>query len=282
MTNPKNRNNVMTISPTARVHPEAIIGKNVQIEDFAIVDKDVVIGDGTRIGSNAILYAGTRIGRDCSIFPGAVIAGEPQDLKFKGEYSIVEIGNRTTIREYATINRGTSSKGITKIGDDCLLMAYSHIGHDSEIGNNCVISNSVQIAGEVVIEDWAIVGGMSAIHQFCRIGTHAMVSGMTGVLADVAPYTKVFGVPARYVGINLVGLRRRGFSHEQISTIHDVYRLLFQNGMNTSQALDYIRFNLPDSAEKELIMHFASHSHRGIIRTSGQEAESEQVKVERY
>lgn len=256
----------MSISRLADIHPDAILGKNVIVEAFAKIDNDVVVGDDTWIGTNVSLFPGTRIGAHCKVFPGAVIAGLPQDLKFRGEYSTVEIGDHTTIREYVTINRGTALDGVTRVGSHTLLMAYSHIGHDTLVGDHCVIVNSVQIAGEVVVEDWAVVGGMSAIHQFCRIGTHAMVSGMSGVLLDVAPYTKVFGVPAEYVGINSIGLKRRDFSREQIENIRDIYRVMFQQGLNTSQALEYIDQNMPDSDERNQIVHFLKNSKRGFIK----------------
>lgn len=213
-----------TISPRAEVHPEAIIGKNVRIDAFATIHHDVIIGDNCWIGSNAAIYPGARLGKSCKVFPGAVISAEPQDLKFDGEYSTVEIGHDTTIREYVTINRGTAARGITSVGNHTLLMAYAHLGHDVAVGNHCVISNSVQLAGEVIVEDWAVIGGMSAVHQFCRVGTHAMVSGMSGVLSDVAPFTKVFGVPVTYMGINVTGLKRRGFdkTHKLITFIRSI------------------------------------------------------------
>lgn len=254
------------ISPRAEIHPDAIIGNNVIVEAFAKIDKDVFIGDGTLVASNAIIYPGARIGSHCKIFPGAVISAEPQDLKFKGEYSTVEIGNHTTIREYVTINRGTAAKGVTKIGDHSLLMAYTHLGHDSEIGNHCVIVNNVQIAGEVVIEDWVVIGGMSAIHQFCHIGQHAMVSGMTGILSDVAPYTKVIGMPASYMGINYLGMKRRGFTKKQIDAVHDAYRIIYQNGLNTTQAVEYMQMCLDPSEEMDEIISFIRNSKRGIIK----------------
>lgn len=254
------------ISPRAEIHPEAVLGKNVVVEAFAKIDKDVVIGEGTWIGANATIYPGARIGKECKIFPGAVIAAVPQDLKFRGEYSTVEIGDNTTVREYVTINRGTASKGFTKVGNNTLLMAYTHLGHDTEVGNNCVIANSVQIAGEVIVEDWAVIGGSSAIHQFCRIGTHAMVSGMAGVLSDVAPFTKVFGVPAAYMGINYTGIKRRGFSKEQTAAIHEVYRAIYQRGLNISQAVEYINTYLSPSEERDLIVEFIKGSQRGIIK----------------
>jgi UDP-N-acetylglucosamine acyltransferase len=254
------------ISDKAEVHPGAIIGENVCIEAFAKIDNDVVIGDNTWIGSNVTIYAGARLGNNCKVFPGAVISAEPQDLKFQGEYSTVEIGNNSTVREYVTINRGTAAKGVTRVGQHTLLMAYTHLGHDVEVGNHCVISNSVQLAGEVVIEDWVVVGGMSAIHQFCRIGAHAMVSGMSGVLSDVAPFTKVFGVPVSYMGLNVIGLRRRGFTKEQIDHIHQIYRAIYQGGLNMSQALEHIKLYLDPSPERDQIISFIENSRRGIVK----------------
>jgi UDP-N-acetylglucosamine acyltransferase len=259
---------VQLISNRAEIHPDAKIGNNVTVEAFAKIDKDVVIGEGTWVGSNAIIYRGARIGRECKIYPGAVISAEPQDLKFKGEYSTVEIGDRTTVREYVTVNRGTAARGITSVGSDTLLMAYSHLGHDVEVGNHCVVSNSVQLAGEVVLEDWVVIGGMSAVHQFCRIGAHSMVSGMSGVLSDVAPFTKVFGVPVNYIGINVIGLRRRGFSREQIDNIHEIYRAIYQQGRNISQALEYVQTYLDPTPEMGQIISFIKASKRGIVKNA--------------
>lgn len=256
------------ISPRAEIHPEAILGKGVVVEAFAKIDKDVIIGEGTWVAANAIIYSGARIGKECKIFPGAVIAGVPQDLKFKGEYSTVEIGDHTTIREYVTVNRGTASRGVTKVGSHTLLMAYTHLGHDTIVGDYCVIANSVQIAGEVEVGDWAIVGGSSAIHQFVRIGAHAMISGMSGVLSDVAPYTKVFGVPAAYMGINYVGLKRRGYSKEQIDIIHDAYRAFYQRGMNATQALEYMVEYIEPTVELAEIINFIKTSKRGVIKNN--------------
>lgn len=256
------------ISPRAEIHPEAILGKGVVVEAFAKIDKDVIIGEGTWVAANAIIYPGARIGKQCKIFPGAVIAGEPQDLKFKGEYSTVEIGDHTTIREYVTVNRGTASRGVTKVGSHSLLMAYTHLGHDTFVGDHCVIANSVQVAGEVEIGDWAVVGGSSAIHQFVRVGAHAMISGMSGVLSDVAPYTKVFGVPASYMGINYVGLKRRGFEKEQIDIIHEAYRMFYQGGMNATQALEHMVEHLEPTVELAEIINFIKTSKRGVIKNN--------------
>ncbi|MFO8002115.1 MAG: acyl-ACP--UDP-N-acetylglucosamine O-acyltransferase [Marinilabilia sp.] len=256
------------ISNRAEIHPEAKIGKEVKVEAFAKIDEDVVIGDGTWIGANATIYPGARIGKNCKIYPGAVVSAEPQDLKFQGEYSTVEIGDRTTVREYVTVNRGTAARGVTSVGNDTLLMAYTHLGHDVEVGNNCVVANSVQLAGEVVIEDWAVIGGMSAVHQFCRIGAHAMVSGMSGVLSDVAPFTKVFGLPVAYMGLNVVGLRRRGFSREQIDNIHEIYRVIYQDGRNVSQAIEHIQAYLDPTPEMGQITSFIKASKRGIVKNA--------------
>ncbi|HJX71121.1 MAG TPA: acyl-ACP--UDP-N-acetylglucosamine O-acyltransferase [Bacteroidales bacterium] len=254
------------ISRKAEIHPDAIIGKNVTIESFARIGKGVTVGDGSWIGSNAIIYEGATLGKNCKVFPGAVISAMPQDLKFKGEQSFVEIGDNSVIRESVTVNRGTASKGVTKIGNNCLLMAYVHIAHDCILGNYCILSNGVQIAGEVEIDDWAIIGGMSTIHQFCRIGKHAMISGMSGVLSDVPPFLKAAGIPVVYQGINYVGLKRRGFSKEMIDEIHSIYRILYQEKYNTSQAVEYIEKNFNQSQIQEEILSFIKSSERGIIK----------------
>ena len=254
------------ISPKAEVHADAIIGENVVIEAFAKIDKDVIIGDGTWIATNAAIYEGARIGRNCKVFPGAVISAIPQDLKFKGEKSFVEIGDNNVIRECVTINRGTAAKSVTKIGLNNLLMAYSHVAHDCIIGNCCILSNGVQIAGEVEIDDWAIVGGMSTIHQFCKIGKHVMISGMSGILSDVPPFIKAAGIPVIYQGINYVGLKRREFSKEEIDNIHNIYRVIYQEKLNTSQAVEFIEKNIADSPQKTEIIAFIKSSKRGIIK----------------
>ena len=195
--------------PLAYVHPESQVADNVVIEPFVTIDKDVVIGEGTRIGSNATILPGTRIGKNCRIFPGAVIGAVPQDLKFRGEYTTVEIGDNTTIRECVTVNRGTSARNKTVIGSNCLIMAYVHIAHDCIVGNNVILVNSTQLAGEVIVDDWAIIGGMSAIHQFVHVGPHVMISGGSLVRKDVPPFIKAGREPLSYVGINSIGLRRR-------------------------------------------------------------------------
>ncbi len=255
------------ISLKAEVDTDAKIGRNVTIDSFTKIEKDVEIGENTWIGSGVIIYDGARIGKNCKIFPGVVIAAIPQDLKYNGEKTTVEIGDNTTIREYATINKGTFAKNVTKIGNNCLFMAYSHVAHDCIIGNNCIISNSVQVGGEVEIDDWASIGGMTAIHQFCKVGKHAFVSGMSGILSDVPPYVKVAGIPVQYHGINYVGLKRRDFTKVQIDNIHSIYRIIYQNGLNTSQAIEHIESEIDDSDEKKEIISFIKSSSRGIIKS---------------
>ncbi len=252
--------------PLAYIHPDSNIADNVVIEPFTTIDKNVSIGEGTWIGSNVTIMEGATIGKNCRIFPGAVISAIPQDMKFQGEKSSVEIGDYTTIREFVTINRGTKSKGKTIVGNHSLLMAYVHVAHDCTIGDNCVIVNSVQIAGEVIVEDWAIIGGTSAIHQFVHVGKHSIVSGGSLVRKDVPPYIKAGREPLAYEGINSIGLRRRNFSNEKINEIQDLYRLIFSNKMNITQASQYIEANMKATPERDEILLFLRNSSRGIIR----------------
>ncbi len=252
--------------PLAYVHPESQVAENVVIEPFVTIDKDVVIGEGTRIGSNVSILPGTRIGKNCKIFPGAVLGAAPQDLKFRGEYSTVEIGDNTTIREFVTVHRGTSAKGKTVVGDNCLLMAYVHVAHDCVVGNNVILVNNTQLAGEVIIDDWAILAGMVAVHQFVHVGTHVMIAGGSLVRKDVPPFIKAGREPLSYVGINSIGLRRRNFSNDKIREIQDIYRYIYQKGLNTSQALEVIEAEMPASTERDEILLFVKDSKRGIIR----------------
>ena len=201
----------MMKQPLAYVHPEAKVADNVVIEPFVTIDQDVEIGEGTRIGSGVTILPGTRIGKNCRIFPGAVLGAVPQDLKFRGEYTTVEIGDNNTIREFVTINRGTAANGKTVVGNNNLIMAYVHIAHDCIVGNNIILVNNTQLAGEVIIDDYAILGGMSAVHQFVHIGPHVMISGGSLVRKDVPPYIKAGREPLSYVGINSIGLRRRNY-----------------------------------------------------------------------
>ncbi len=252
--------------PLSYVHPGANIARNVVIEPFVTVEKDVEIGEGTWIGSNVTVMEGARIGKNCRIFPGAVISAIPQDLKFGGEKSEAVIGNNTTVRECVTINRGTKITGKTIIGENCLLMAYSHIAHDCKIGNNCVIVNGVALGGHIVIGDWVIIGGLSAVHQFVHIGSQAMISGGALVRKDVPPFVKAAREPLSFVGINSIGLRRRGFTDEKIQEIQNIYRILFQSKNNTTQAIAKIEAELPISTERDNIISFIQDSGRGIMK----------------
>jgi len=254
------------IQPHTYIHPNAKVAHNVKIDPFTVIHQDVEIGEGTWIGSNVTIMEGARIGKNCRIFPGAVLAAIPQDLKFSGEKTYVEIGDNTTIREFVTINRGTNDRGKTKVGSNCLIMAYSHIAHDCIIGNNCVMSNSTQIAGHVIIGDWAIIGGVSAVHQFVNVGAHAFVAGGSLVSKDVPPFIKAVRNPLSYGGVNSVGLKRRGFSVHQINQILDIYRTVYNKGMNISQALEFIEEELPATDERDDIVTFIRESGRGIIK----------------
>lgn len=239
---------------------------NVVIEPFVSIDKDVVIGEGTRIGSNATIFPGTRIGKNCRIFPGAVIGAIPQDLKFQGEYTTVEIGDSTTIREFVTVNRGTIARGKTTVGNNCLIMAYVHIAHDCAVGNNVILVNNTQLAGEVIVDDYAIISGMTAVHQFCHIGSHVMISGGSLVRKDVPPFIKAGREPLSYVGINSIGLRRRNYNNDKIREVQDIYRYIYQKGLNTAQAIEIIEAEMPATPERDEILLFVKDSKRGIIR----------------
>jgi UDP-N-acetylglucosamine acyltransferase len=252
--------------PLAYVHPQAKIARNVVIEPFTTIHNNVKIGSGTWIGSNVTIMEGARIGKNCRIFPGAVISAIPQDLKFEGEDSTVEIGDDTTIRECVTINRGTNYSGKTKIGKNCLIMATAHIAHDCHIGNNSIVVNGVALGGHVVIGKYAIIGGLAAVHQFIHIGDHAMVSGGSLVRKDVPPFTKAGKEPLSYVGINSIGLRRRGFSTEKIRQIQDIYRILYQKNYNNTQAVEKIEAEMEATPERDEIILFIKNSQRGIMK----------------
>lgn len=248
------------------VHPKAKIGKDVIIEPFAYIAEDVMVDDSTWIGPNATLMSGARIGKNCQIFPGAVIGAIPQDLKFAGEKTTVEIGNNTTIREYVTINRGTKAKDITKIGTDCLIQSYAHVAHDCIIGNSCILGSHAGLAGEVEINDYAIVSPYSVVHQFVRIGTHSFVQATGKAGKDVPPYVLAGREPLSYTGINSIGLRRRNFKNETIYEIQEIYRIIYQRGLNISDAIEFVEANLPASDERDTIILFIRNSKRGIIK----------------
>lgn len=254
------------MSNLVSIHPDAVIGKNVSIDPFTMIHDNVVIGDGTWIGSNVTIFPGARIGKNCKIFPGAVISAVPQDLKFSGEETTAEIGDNTVVREYVTINRGTKALGKTVIGSDNLLMAYVHIAHDCIVGNHCILANGATLAGHITIDDFAIIGGLSAIHQFVRIGSHVMISGGSLVRKDVPPYVKAAHEPLSYVGINAVGLRRRGFSNEKIAEIQNIYRILFVKGLSNSHAIEALQNEVVESEERNIVLDFVKSSSRGIMK----------------
>ncbi len=252
--------------PLAYVHPQAKIAPNVVIEPFVNIEKNVVIEEGTWIGSNVTIMEGARIGKNCKIFPGAVIAAIPQDLKYDGEESLVKIGDNNIIREFVTINRGTKANNETVIGNNCLLMAYVHVAHDCIIGNNVILANACNLAGHIEVHDWAILGGLSAVHQFVHIGAHTMVSGGSMVRKDIPPFSKAGREPVSFVGVNSIGLRRRGFSNERINAIQDIYRILYLKGRNITQAVRYIEANVPATPDRDEILSFINNSQRGIMK----------------
>ncbi|SNR36247.1 acyl-ACP--UDP-N-acetylglucosamine O-acyltransferase [Lutibacter flavus] len=252
--------------PLAYIHPGAKIATNVVVEPFTTIHNNVIIGSGTWIGSNVTIMEGARIGKNCRIFPGAVISAIPQDLKFDGEDSLAVIGDNTTIRECVTVNRGTKALGKTQIGDNCLIMATSHIAHDCVIGNNCILANGSVIAGHVTVGDFAILSGLVAVHQFIHIGEHAMVSGGSLVRKDVPPFAKAGKEPLSYIGINSIGLRRRGFTTEKIREIQNIFRLLYQKNYNTTQAVEIIEAEMEATSERDQIILFIKNSQRGIMK----------------
>ena len=252
--------------PLAFVHPQAKIANNAVIEPFVTIYKNVEIGEGTWIGPNVTIMEGARIGKNCKIYPGSVISAIPQDLKYKGEDTVVIIGDNTTIRECVTINRGTKASYETVVGSNCLLMAYVHVAHDCVVGNNCILANSVTLAGHIRIDDFAIIGGLSAIHQFVNIGVHTMISGGSLVRKDVPPFTKAAREPLSYVGINSIGLRRRGFTTDKIEEIQDIYRIIYLKKYNVSQAIAFIEAEMPATPERDEVLQFISNSSRGIMK----------------
>ena len=252
--------------PLAYIHPAAKIAPSVVIDPFVTIDANVEIGEGTRIGSNVTIMDGARIGKNCVIFPGAVIAGIPQDLKFRGEDTLAIIGDNTTIRECVTVNRGTAAKGKTVVGSNCLIMAYAHVAHDCIVGDNVILANATQLAGEVIVDNHAIIGGGTLVHQFCHLGAHIMVQGGALINKDIPPFVKAAREPIAYTGINSVGLRRRGFSSETIREIQEVYRYIYMSNLNVTDAIERIEAELPATPERDEIIQFIRNSKRGIIR----------------
>ncbi|MDZ7369953.1 MAG: acyl-ACP--UDP-N-acetylglucosamine O-acyltransferase [candidate division KSB1 bacterium] len=254
-----------SIHPTAIVDPKAELGENVSVGPYTIIEGDVQIGDNTTIASQVLIADGARIGSGCRIHHGAVIATLPQDLKFGGEKTTFEIGNNTTVREFCTLNRGTQMRGKSVVGSNCLLMAYTHVAHDCIVGDNVILANAVQLAGHVTVEDWAIIGGLTGVHQFCRIGRHVMVGGHFRVTKDVPPYILASEEPLRFVGLNSVGLRRRGFSEETMRALKHAYRLIYRSNLNVSQAVARIREEVELIPEVLHILEFIEKAERGII-----------------
>lgn len=254
------------ISPLASIHPDAKIGEGVEIGPFVTIDRDVEIGDGCIIDASATICQYTKLGKNCHVFPSAVIGAVPQDLKFHGEVTWTLIGDNNVLREFVTVHRGTFSKGQTVIGNNNLIMAYCHVAHDCILHNHIIMSNTTQLAGEVEVDDFAIIGGGTLVHQFSHIGSHVMVQGGSRINKDVPPYVIAAREPIAYCGVNSVGLNRRGFTPEQIHTIQEVYRMIFQGGMNTTQAVAKIEAEMPKSAERDTIINFVKASTRGIIK----------------
>ena len=253
------------IHTTAIVSPKAELADDVTIGPHTIIEDNVVVGPGTKIASSALIASGARLGANVTVAHGAVVGTVPQDLKFGGEDSLLVVGDNTTIREYATLNRGTAERGETTVGKNCLIMAYAHIAHDCVIGNNVILANSVNLAGHIEIDDFAILGGVLPVHQFVKIGAHVMIGGGFRVQQDVCPYALIAGYPLRTVGLNALGLKRRGFAPEAVRTIKTVYKLLFFSKLNTTQAVERIKSEVEIIPEIQIILDFIGRSNRGLI-----------------
>jgi len=254
------------ISPLANVSKKARIGKNVTIEAFATIYDDVEIGDDTFIHPNAVIYPDTIIGKNCKIFPGAIIGIINQDLKYRGEKSNTVIGDNTTIREFATIHKGTADRMTTKVGNNCLIMCYTHLGHDCSIGNNVIIANNGSLAGHITIQDHVILEGVVAAQQFVNIGAHAFVAGASLVRKSIPPYIRVAREPLQFIGVNTIGLTRRGFDKETIKQIEDIYRIIFVRGHNLTNALDIVESEMPETAIRKEIVDFIRKQEDGIVK----------------
>ncbi len=252
--------------PLAYIHPAARIASSVVIDPFVTIDANVEIGEGTRILSGATILEGSRIGRNVTIFPNVVVGAVPQDLKFVGEETLAIIGDNTVLRECVTVNRGTAARGKTVVGNNCLIMAYSHVAHDCVVGDYVIISNATQLAGEVVVDNFAVIGGGTLVHQFCHLGAHVMIQGGALINKDVPPFVKAAREPIAYTGVNSVGLRRRGFTSEQIREIQEVYRYIYMSHLNVSDAVERVEAELPATRERDEILQFIRNAKRGIIR----------------
>ena len=254
------------VSTLAHVDGSATLGANVVVEPFAFVGPDVHVGEGSWVGPHATLLGNTKVGRECKLFPGCVVGADSQVLKYKGEPTSVEIGDRTSIRECVTVHRATTDKMVTRVGSDCLIMAYVHIAHDVQVGDHVILANSCNVAGHVVIEDHVIIEGMVGIQQFVRIGKHAFIAGGSLVRKNVPPFIKAAREPLSYIGINGIGLRRRGFDIDRIQGIEDIYRTLYVLNNNMSQAVKAAELELPTSDDKDTVLSFIRQSDKGIIR----------------
>lgn len=254
------------VNNLSSIHPGARLAPGVVVDPFVTIEDNVEIGEGTRIHSNAVIKSGSRIGRNCQIMSGAVVGGIPQDLKFRGEDTLAIVGDNTVIRECVTINRGTAAKGRTMVGSNCLIMAYTHIAHDCMVGDNVIIANASQLAGEVVVDNYAVIGGGALVHQFTHIGSHVMIQGGAKLNKDIPPFVKAARDPIAYMGINSIGLRRRGFTSDQIREIQEIYRYLYLSQLNVTDAVERIEAELPATKERDEIILFIRNSSRGIVR----------------
>ncbi len=254
------------MSKLSNVHPNAKIGKGTKIAPFVTIEEDVVIGENCDIGPNCVIYNGARIGNNCTLFPGVIVSAIPQDLKYKGEYTLTHVGDNTTLREYVTINRGTADRMETRIGSNCLIMTYVHVAHDCLIGDYCIIANSVALAGHSVVEDHCVLEGLVAVQQFVRIGQYSFIGGTSKVRKNVPPFIKAAREPLAYAGINAIGMRRRGLSDQTIAHIEDIYRIIYVQNQNNSKAIKQVVKEIKDSPQKEIILNFIRSSEKGIIR----------------
>ncbi|HTY37042.1 MAG TPA: acyl-ACP--UDP-N-acetylglucosamine O-acyltransferase [Bacteroidota bacterium] len=253
------------IDAHAVVSPKAAIGDGVQVGPYAVVEDDVVIGNGTTIGAHAVIHSGSRIGRECRIHSLASIGDLPQDLKFKGEPTTLELGDNCVVREFVTLNRATAETGRTIIGNNCLFMAYSHVGHDCVVGDNAILANCCALGGHVHLGNWVILGGLTPVHQFCHVGDHAMIGGGFRVVKDVPPYILAGSDPLIFERLNIIGLRRRGFSEKTVDLLDKTYRLIYRSSLNVSQAVARVREEIEMIPEVEAVLSFIASSKRGII-----------------